>query len=281
MKHVNFLMVALMIIMGTTVTSCMNGEENTIVQGVEPMRVKDNIMGLSSFISGGIEVVPTNSTLVDLPSGTKIALVGYRYDRALQEITASTKKINVELLGKPQAIDAPLNICPAKDDVQDVKSTHAIATLSVVSGYSAIEPYVLPVMKGMIHGNAGAEYFLISPVGYKVKGSQKEDELKAELKKHSFTMIHYLDEVESGETSMVVYLRHVISGDDTTGDKVERTTNYAEYKAFDLTRAIVEFKKKSGVNPTKVIVKAMENTSSDDLKGANEKSYEKSIKIEE
>lgn len=56
-------MVALMIIMGTTVTSCMNGEENTIVQGMEPMRVKSGYMGMSnSFISGGIEVVPTNST---------------------------------------------------------------------------------------------------------------------------------------------------------------------------------------------------------------------------
>lgn len=59
--------------------------------------------------------------LIDLPSETKIALVGYKYDRALQEITPNTKKLNVELLGKPQSIDAPLNICPAKDDVQDAQ----------------------------------------------------------------------------------------------------------------------------------------------------------------
>lgn len=67
-----------------------------------------------------------------------------------------------------------------------LKSTHAIATLSVVSGYSAIEPYVLPVLKGMIYDGAKAEYYLISPVGYKIKDSQKEDELQGRIEKTFF-----------------------------------------------------------------------------------------------
>ena len=57
--------------------------------------------------------------------------------------------------------------------------------------------------------------------------------------------------------------------------------NYADYKAFNLTEAIAQFTAISGANPTKIFIKAMENNMSDDLKGANEISYEKTIKIEE
>lgn len=280
MKQVKFLMVALTILMGTMVTSCMDGgEANTIMQGQVPMRVKSGAFGSTRFISGGLEIIPTNSTLVDLPSGTKIALVPYKYDTALQPITENTKKLDVDLLGKPQSIDAPLNVCMVKEDESDVASTHAIATLSVSNGYSAIAPYVLPVAKGLVYTGALAEFYLVAPIGYKIKSVQKEDELTAELKKHAFTAVLYLEEVKSDDKTMVIYLRHVITETSTTEEA--RTLNYAEYKAFDLSGAIAQFKSKSGVNPTKVIIKAMENSSSDDLKGGNEKAYEQELKIEE
>lgn len=281
MKQVKFLMGAFTILMGTMVTSCMEGEQNTIVQGNVPMRVKYSSYGNTTFVSGALEVVPTNATLVDLPSGTKIAVVPYQYDSALQPITENTKKLNVELLGKPQAIDAPMNICEVKEDASDVASTHAVATLSVGNGYNTVVPYLLPVMKGILYPSASAEYFLVAPIGYKIKSVQKEEDLKTELGKHAFTAVVYLEEIESDGTTMVVYLRHVITETPSTDKKDERTLNYAEFKAFDLTNAVAKFKEKSGSNPTKVIVKAMENMSSDELKGANEKAYELSLKIEE
>lgn len=279
MRQVKFLMVALTILMGTMVTSCMDGgEASTIVQGQVPMRVKSTTFGGTNFISGGLEIVPTNAMLVDLPTGTKIALVPYKYDSALQPITENTKKLDVELLGKPQSIDAPLNVCLVKEDEFDVASTHAIATLSVSNGYNAIVPYVLPVAKNMVYTGAPAEYYLVAPIGYKIKSVQKEDELTAELKKHDFTAVLYMEEVEAGDKTMVVYLRHVIT--ETAEKEESRTMNYAEFKSFDLSEAIKEFVGKSGSNPTKVIIKAMENSSSDELKGGNEKSYEQELKIE-
>lgn len=283
MKQVKFLMVALTILMGTMVTSCMDGgEANTIMQGNIPMRVKPGMFG-TTFVSGALEIVPSATTSImvdDLPSNTKIAVVLYQYDTALQPITENTKKVTVELLGKPQSADAPFHICPNAEDESDVKSTHAVASLTVASGYSSVSPYLLsvPVMAGLV---SSAEYYVIAPIGYKIKSVQKE-ELKAELGKHAFTAVLYMDEIEPGATTMVVYLRHVIREESATADeKNDRTVNYAEYKAFELTDAIDEFNMKSGVNPTKVIVKAMENMSSDELKGGNEKSYEIPLKIEE
>ena len=285
MKHVNFMMVALMVLMGTTVTSCMNGEDNTIVQGMEPMRVKDGYMGLPpTFISGGLEVVPTNSDAMDLSSCGDVALVPYEYDRALQEITINTKKLNVKLLEKPRSIDAQMYVFSNEEAAGEMfKSTHAVGTLSISNGYASIEPYIMPVLKGMRYENSSAEYFLITPIGYKVKSVQKEDELTAELKKHTFNLVLYTDDIENGETSMLVYLNHVINEEAVyeEDEKVERTMNYADYKAFNLTEAIAQFTAISGANPTKIFIKAMENNMSDDLKGANEISYEKTIKIEE
>lgn len=279
MKHVNFLMVALLVMMSAMVTSCMNGEENTIVQGLQPMRVKSSYIGMSSsFVSGGIELIPTNSTLVDLPSETKIALVAYKYDRALQEVNENTKKLNVELWEKPQVIDAPLNISEAKDAYNDVVATHAISTMSFNGGFMV--PYLMPVSKGALYASSPAEYFLIAPIGYRIQSLTDNDKLTAELRKHAFTIVCYLDELEG--TDLILHLRHTIEKE-ADDKEVDRIREVSEYKAFDMTSAINAFKKKVGSYPTKVIVKSKENSNSNKLTDGStrESTYEVKLDIKE
>ncbi|MCP3893759.1 hypothetical protein [Bacteroides sp.] len=61
MKHVNFLMVALMIIMGTTVTSCMNGSNESSYDGVAIVTVEESIYGgILVTTDDGFRLIPTN-----------------------------------------------------------------------------------------------------------------------------------------------------------------------------------------------------------------------------
>lgn len=279
MKQVKFLMVALTILMGAMVTSCMDGEENTIVQGLEPMRVNSGYMGMpSTFISGsGIEVVPSNSTMADdLPSDTKMAYVYYQYDRALQTITENTESIKVELLAKPQRIDAPLVVVANEEDPQDAKATHTVTTLSFNGGY--LTPFIFPVSEDVSPSRL-AEYFLIVPVSYKIKSVTKQEEFDAELKLHSLTAVCYAEEMSG--TTLTLHLRHAINEPVDPDKEVSRTVDQVEYKGYDLANAIENFRQKVGHLPTKVVVKAMENQSSNKLDGGSEKTYDREIKIEE
>lgn len=98
MKQVKFFLVALMaVVMGMSVTSCMNGDDNHNVTMTVPVKYN-----YSSFLMGDgtTKLVPT--TELGLLDGTMF-IISCQYDQS--QVTANSTSIPVTLLSTPLCID--------------------------------------------------------------------------------------------------------------------------------------------------------------------------------
>ena len=249
MKQVKFLMVALTILMGTMVTSCMNGDKDPMVSGTNFMRVQSGYGLLSKYVfEAGENLTFTATNTIDKFDASKgdIALVYWRYDSSLQEVNQNTKNVNVEVLGANN-ITSRFAVASAEGEPGDVESNVPVMTL---------EP------NNMKPGFYDKENLILS-IGHKAE---------ADLAKHTFTLVYLENAVEEkagSDTTLKLYLRHV-----TQEDKSKETKNGISYCAFDFSEALRLFKDKNGKNPTQVVVVVKENSSSNKLEDAETKDKE-------
>lgn len=248
MKQVKFLMVALTILMGTMVTSCMNGETDPMVSGTNFMRIKSGDGLFSKYVfEAGENLTFTATNIIDKFEASKgnIALVYWRYDSSLQEVNQNTKNVNVEVLGANN-ITSRFSVANAEGEMGDVESNAPIMTL---------EP---DIMKPGFYDKEN----LILSIGHKAE---------ADLAKHKFTLVYLENVVEekADDTTLKLYLRHV-----TEEDKSKETKNGISYCAFDFSQALSLFKEKNGKNPTKIVVVVKENSNSNKLEDTDTKDKE-------
>lgn len=221
MKQVKFLLVALMaVVMGMSVTSCMKGEENNIVQRNEFVRVNKYDFPISFTTMAGEKLVPTQPIMT---ADEDIAMIYYQYDRTT--IAANATSVTITLLADPSYIN--------ESDVV-TSATAAPANAPVMT----LEP---ATAYGIIKGGFFDKNTLLIPIAYKYKKYDKTEDAIAEQKKHSFYLVYDAENVENFKNGILTLrLRHVAtpieSGED--GKVVERKDNVYEYKAFDLSRVL-------------------------------------------
>lgn len=240
-------MVALTLITGVSLTSCLDsGESNPIQQQTVLAKLTmgstySNVL----IMQGGIELVPSDPTsLMLLNAGMYMVDIQYN----VNDVQANSKTLNVTLLSTPTKIDGPY-----------VTTTTPIADAPMY------------VIKYEDNGGIIAPYFfdkntLIFPALYWYKASTG-DERTAEIKKHSFVLSY--DEIEEGDETLTLKVTHLISED----KKAERKSYIVSYFAYDLKDAIEEFTSK-GNTLKKIVLSAKSNTSSNKLEDAKDETYE-------
>lgn len=208
MKQMKLFLVALMtVVMGVSVTSCMNGEDNPIMSLNTIVRY-DGI-GTSYFKMGdNTKLAPKdNSSMILLDAGMYIINAQYNRD----EVVANSP-IPIDLLSTPSKIDGPY--------VTDEKQTPDAALFAL--DYQGAYPYFF------------GKTTLIVPCLIWTKGSTNT-EIEEDTKKHTMTISY--EEIKEDATELVLYLTDQI----TENKEADRKLLTIKWQSYNLNTLISQF----------------------------------------
>ena len=267
MKQVKLFAVALTLLLGISLTSCLNTESDPIVT-VPVYGECVNYYPPTFSMASGQQVVLSGTTETFTPGN--MYFFYFQYDSTQQ--SAEAESITGTLYAGSTASD--LTAKGSEGPISESSYSQANAPMFALSGYISV-----------IYGGAGNiepfvgfdNKWLFLPMAYWIKVVSDEDEQKIELDKHTFVLTYTLDEVKNGDTELVLTLNHVVA--DGSEENVERKSSYyAGLKAYNLSYAIYAFQGKAGVKPTRLKVVTKTNSSNDSLDGATESVWSCDIK---
>ena len=232
MKQMKFFLVALMaVVMGVSVTSCMNGDDNSGPRTLSVIAKLDSC-GSNFKMIDGTKLVPTDPTSIMLLN-SGMYIVNGQYN--VEDVNVNAASITFTSTSTPTNIDGP-SVTSTPDD--------ADATMYALNYENTYYPYFFD------------KNTLILPAMFHFKNSSVSTELEAELKKHKFILSYDAEKVAEGGETLDLYVNHII-----TEDKDETRTSYTvSYQAYDLSSVLHQF-----TNLKKIIVHAQVNTSSNKL----------------
>lgn len=252
MKKMRLVWVGLALLMGVVFVSCQQEQLGSGVSQWEGI-VRVNANGSFTDMNGVV-------LLPKIPTSTSAAMVSIKCEFNSDELASG--RVNVTLLGEPADIDGQSRQVDRVGAVNDMVSNTAI------------------------HGLAGGVYTpfffdaqtLVLPLAFYVKNEADGAAMKAEVNRHSFSLLCYTSPIVAGDTELKLYVRHAVQGDVSP----ERSTPVWMFRAYPLADILQAFKAKSGKDkPSVVRVYFDENPQSDKLGVgfSNEKSVELSYKF--
>lgn len=260
MKQMKLFLVALLtVVMGMSVTSCMNGEENTARQFFTVGQCVNSFPSTFQSLSGQ-KLIFNDASLITLETG-KLYSFWYEYDSAEQPDNSATLNVTLPAGTTPTLVSAKYSEGP----INKTDASEANSALRLFSLDDSTKPAVIFDQK-----------YILIPIVYWVKVESTEEAQKKEFEKHSFILTYDADEIVSGATEMVMTLNHVVN---TEGEENVKRDKYTSlYKAYDLTTAMYAFQAKAGNKPVKITIKAKVNASENSLKGATDAQWDYTIK---
>lgn len=265
MAKLKIWMVALTLIMGVFLTSCINNDTDPIYRnGVYTKCV--SFYPPTFQLENGQKLVVSGSSTTSFKEG-EIYLLYFQFNTEEQSVDAPS--INVTLYNGIEPV--AMNAKSSEGPIGISESTKANAPLyafnSVVptsNGNAQIEPFAM----------FNNEYLMITSA-YWVK-QVSGDDIEKELAKHAFALTYDLENVEEGDDELVLTINHIIT--ETSEEEVTRNVYTLTTKAYPLTSALYAFQSKAGQKPTKIKVIGQVNTSKNSLEGATEQVWEYTVK---
>lgn len=221
MKQMKFFLVALMaVVMGMSVTSCMNGDDNHNVTMTVPVKYN-----YGSFLMGDATTKLVPTTELGFLDGT-MYIISCQYDQS--QVTANSNSISVTLLSTPLCIDPKSN-----ESLTTIKADPTNPLYSLDKQQSSLVYYDYD--KNTI--------VLTMPYWVKVTNSSVED---SEVKKHSFVLSYDPTAMTASDTKLKLYISHVV---EDAGETVTRSNFTYAYRAYSIRAALAAFKEKTGKLP--------------------------------
>lgn len=244
MKQLKFLMVALTLLMGVSLTSCLDSGDNGSTYDEGLYLRTQNYMGSCFFVDlEGNRYYPTPASLAAMTnSGFKaenadLVIVYFKWADELSSSSSSTDR-TIELV-QITPIDSYRAVPLSSEAELENFENAPIVTLNPMTNGSFGSNTINPMLYG--------SQMVVLPVAWKM-------EYKAEtLKQHTFTLA-YVEEAQQDNSELVLYLCH----DKGTDEKTD-FTNVA-FKAFDIQSFMDMIKNQTGSYPSKVTIKAKANT---------------------
>lgn len=259
-------MVALTLLMGVSLTSCFNSDNDPTVIGFAYGKCTDFYPPTFQLFNGQKLVVSGSSTTTF--NMGEIYGFYYQFDSELQSPDAASITVTLYNGIEPVSINAKGNEGP----VSASESTKANSAFYAFSGNVSFSSGTVNIDPIVVFDN---EYIIVTPV-YWVKQESSDEKQKEELAKHAFVLTYDLESVKQGDTEFVLTLNHVIT--ETSEDPVVRNVYTSTSKAYRLTSALNMFGLKAGQKPTKIKVIGQVNTSKNSLEGATEQVWEYTVK---
>lgn len=269
MKQLKFLMVAFTLLMGISLTSCLDSDSDPYSYGYGYAKVV-NSYGATYFTMGkDITITPSSGSVatllangIDISKMTNhVVYITYRWDPALINITTETKDLQgVDLMGALD-LNNRSEIVEEKGAANDSVNTAPIISLTS-SQSSEVKPIFYDATTLLIPAN----YYMYSKI-------------------HYLTLKYYPNE-ETEDNKLRLYLHHNAKGDESTS---ATSTNYAQQgylgflqKAYDLTGIFARYAlKHGGTRPTTLEIVTLENPYSVKLDDAQTKEKVYTVTYEE
>lgn len=207
-------MVALTLIMGVSLTSCFNGDDNTIQPVYGPILLKSTFP--YQFQAEGSDVVfeANSATITGLSDNAypgDMVYLNAQYDTSTQAVDENTKKIIVTVTSAEKLNE---NTYSSIEDVTYNRSV--ISTVDLGANYS-------PVLY--------SKNWLLLPVAFYIEKLEMESALK-----HAFYLVYDAEHKDNNETTMVLRLRH-----QSTEDVTKEKNSAAFTKAFRIAELVRNF----------------------------------------
>ena len=240
MKQMKFFLVTLMTLaMGMSVTSCMKGEDNTLVSD-RPIigKVSDSFLNL-----------------------TFVSLDGYKF-KSKNMVEGTSSLYNGDFIVASCTYDTATDVDPATNTINaTIGSFEKISGNAVVSTTKAEDEGDSPMYKSDRAVISATDftpamidnYNLLIPIQYYAQ---------EKISSHTFKLVYYTDESElKGKTDLKLYLRHT-----STEDKAKETLRAFSYRVFDLNVPMGAFKSSNNGNyPTRIVIETEANSSNTDI----------------
>lgn len=242
MKQLKFLMVALTLLMGISLTSCLDSDSESAWDRQGYARA---VYGTYFIDLEGNTYYPTTASLVEMETkyGFKMASsdlvhIAFKFvdDTSTSPKSTSTtaKKYTIQLVSAASIDSYNALTVNNTEELENASVENApIVTLNPQSGFGE---YYSPGLYG--------DEMLILPIQWKMENSEST------LAQHTFTLVSVSDDEDANKTTLVFYLRHNRGTDTKTDAYASRT------KAYDIEHIISNFKAEKGNYPTKIIIKA-------------------------
>lgn len=255
MANLKIWMVALTALMGVSLTSCFNSDDDNI-QSVYGIITLKSIMPYQFQVEGSDIVYESNSLTIDGLSENAypgdIVILNAQYDTRTQEVNQNTKKIIVTVISAEKLNEGTYSI------MEDVSYNRSVIATSTMSGYTP----------GFYSKN-----WLVIPIGMYLEKSTWESALK-----HSFYLVYDAEDENNSEDTMVLRLRHV-----STEDVTKEAASVVLSKAFRISNFVNAFNEESTVNKLKtikIIIQEQTGSSPEILDGATESYHEYTYELD-
>lgn len=244
------MLVALTLIMGLSMTSCLDSNSSgSVWDGAGIFRVQNTIWGCTFTDAVGNTYVPTSPSLMQAEangfdaSSETFAYFYFKWAEDEAEVedkisdTTKPHSFEIELLTIVGIDESEVLVAQTMEDMEiSAPETAPIMTLSPnIDGTSTGGPVLFDLDA------------IILPIYFNMGNTQEAYDM------HKLVLACDMSEVTEGSTELNLYLRHD-KGDD---DEIKYYTS--NWFAFDLRNAISEFQAITGTTPTKLIIKAHED----------------------
>lgn len=254
MKQMKFFLMAVMaVVMSMSVTSCLNGDDNTVRQLSVIAKCTSSFPATFETVDGR-KLIINDPSLISLNTG-ELYTFWYEYDSAEQPDNSTTLYVALCSGSTPVSINAKYSEGPMAA-TEALSANAPMYTFNLSTDYST-QPAVL-----------FDQQYLVIPIIYWVKLENTAEDQKREFEKHSFVLTYDAEAIEPDAKELVLTLNHVIT--DEGEENVSRDRYTSEYKAYRLDHAMAVFESKAGQAPEKIIVKAKVNSSRNSLESASD-----------
>ena len=243
MKQLKFFALALTLLMGISLTSCFNDEDDPIVKMSLLARYDGGYYGASFTTVDGVRLIPADqSVMLTLTEG--LYSIYFQYNR--DEVPEGAKEITITLLSDPARLDK-LYTSP-----------------EMGTGVSNAPLYAFEYSYNSGYGEA-----VVCPMLYDKTTIADEDAYEEELAKHQFTVTYEVKPAEP--TVLYLYVNHNVA--DEAGEVVKRTVNNVVTYELNIQAGVAAIES-AGQKMSKIIMIGKCNSSSDNMEGAQEARFE-------
>lgn len=246
MAKLKIWMVALTLIMGVSLTSCVNGDDNTIQPVYGPILLKSTFP--YQFQAEGSDVVfeANSATITGLSDNAypgDMVYLNAQYDTSTQAVDENTKKIIVTVTSAEKLNE---NTYISQEDVSYNRSV--LSTSELGANYS-------PALY--------SKNWLIFPIAFYIEKLEMASALK-----HSFYLVYDAEHEDNNETTMVLRLRHQ-SNDDASKEKSSALLSKA-FKITDLVRNFNGGSTTNKLNTIKIIIQQQKGSTPEIVEGSTD-----------
>lgn len=246
MKQLKFLIVAFTLLMGVSLTSCLKSDDNSnkpyahFVRVAEGTTVDGYQRHFEDYI--GNKLYPTNASLlqVEAASNFKMGTTHFAYiqykavesEKKTKTGTETAKSLDINLLSAVTCDGPEPLMAKNKADMERLAVENApILSLNYGSGFA---PFLFD------------KKTLFLPIYYKMENKTEQ------VPQHKHRLVCNLEDITSGITDLVFYVRH----DRGTDEKTE-AINVA-HNGYDISAVVEHFVEVTGAEPKNIIVKVKE-----------------------